>query len=84
MVPDPSLCGMTRGNGIVEPSQPRRFLVSPGFTPENRSLTLHLARAGLRIGQLTQLQTSAAGPCRSYHTARTPSFSQDTSQIETG
>jgi hypothetical protein len=33
-MPAPSLCGMTCGYGIADPSHPSRFLVSPGFTPE--------------------------------------------------
>jgi hypothetical protein len=37
--PAPSLCGITRGKGITDPSQPRRLLVSPGFTPGNRTGT---------------------------------------------
>ena len=33
-VPEPSLCGTTRGYGIPTPNASSRFFTSPGFTPE--------------------------------------------------
>ena len=58
MTPAPSLCGMTRGNGIADPSQPRRFLVSPGLTPENVTRT-RTSPGPARGGQLADLEDLA-------------------------
>ena len=56
--PAPSLCGITRGNGIDEPGQPRRLLMSPGFTPQTGDPDPQLARPGSRrrlVGGLQHL-----------------------------
>src|SRR6478672_6074481 len=70
MTPAPSLCGTTRGNGIVDPSQPRRFLVSPGFTPETRILTRTSPGPGSGGDSSPTCSTARASPCSSYQAAR--------------
>src|SRR5436190_898241 len=72
--PAPSLCGTTRGNGIVDPSHPRRFFVSPGFTPESEMRTRTSPAPGTGAGISPVARTSAAGPCRSYQAASTDEY----------
>ena len=65
-----SLWGTTRGCGMLDPSQPRRFFVSPGFTPESR--TRHRTSPGPGSGAArspTSITSAARG---SYQTARIP------------
>src|ERR1700722_15544626 len=69
--PAASLCGMTRGNGIGDPSQPRRFFVSPGFTPDLDTRTRTSPGPGSGAASSPNCSTPAAIPCRSYQTART-------------
>ena len=58
-----------RGNGMRDHSQPRRFLVSPGFTPEKRRRTWTSPGPGCGSGSSPTSSTSLDGPCRSYQTA---------------
>ena len=57
-------------NGIDDPSQPRRFFVSPGFTPTS-TREPDLAGPGSGTATSPTCSASAASPCRSYQTART-------------
>src|SRR4051794_29822496 len=57
---------------MLEPSQPCRFLVSPGLIPESVSRTRTSPGPGSGSGSSPTCSTSAAGPCRSYQTARMP------------
>src|SRR3954447_23271292 len=69
MTPALSLCGITRGKGMDEPSQPRRFLVSPGLTPETVTRTRTSPGPGTGSGSSPRCRTSAAGPWSSYQEA---------------
>src|SRR6266545_2001570 len=66
--------GLLCGNDIADPSQPRRFFVSPGFTPERVTRTRTSPGPGSGSGSSPAWRTSPAGPCRSYQTARTNSY----------
>ena len=61
---------------MVDPSQPRLFFVSPGFTPEYRKRTRTSPGPGSGSGNSPAWRTSPAGPCCSYQTARTSSPDQ--------
>jgi NADPH:quinone reductase-like Zn-dependent oxidoreductase len=68
-VPEPSLCGMTRGYGIPMPNVSSRFFTSPGFTPEKaiRIRTSPARGCGWLISPTTN--TSRAVPGFSYQAA---------------
>src|SRR5947207_13619600 len=71
MMPAASLCGMTRGKGMDDPSQPRRFLVSPGLTPERVTRTRASPVPGSGAALSPTSRTSAAAPWRSYQAPST-------------
>ncbi len=87
IVPAPSLCGMTRGNGIAEPSQPPRFLVSPGLTAERVRRTRTSPGTGLRRRQLTDLEHLGRRPlpfvprCPHRNSPRRPASSPATAIV---
>src|SRR4051812_44116494 len=68
-MPEPSLCGTTRANGIPTPKASLRFFVSPGFTPDSATRTRTSPGPGSGVAISPTSSTSAAGPCRSYHAA---------------
>src|SRR4051812_32625982 len=69
MKPAPSLCGITSGNGIPPPSQSPRFLVSPALMPDMATRTRTSPGPGSAASISPTVNTSAAGPRRSYHAA---------------
>src|SRR3954449_1757814 len=71
MTPAPSLCGITLGYGIPEPTQSPRFFVSPGLIPETATRTRTSPGPGSGAAISPTARTSAAGPGRSYQAANT-------------
>src|SRR5215470_3671682 len=70
MVPAPSWCGITRGNGIAMfPFRPLRALVSVGFTAEAAIRTRTSPGPGSGSGRSETLNTSRALPFFSYQAA---------------
>src|SRR5580700_7670052 len=60
---------MTRGNGMPNPNESWRFLMSPGFMPDAAIRMRTSPAPGRGSGISPTISTSLAGPCFSYHAA---------------
>src|SRR5438309_9535003 len=69
MVPAPSLCGITRGQGIGDPCHPERFFTSPGLTPDTRRAIRTSPSPGCGSGISPMTSDSRGVPRCSYHAA---------------